>query len=80
MSYLVVLSEKPEDRPDWFKEKFRHVRQAMLEETDPVIYRTKPWTWYWNETYEHPVRIRQGKVHIEFESEEVYTWFILKEL
>lgn len=78
MTYLVVLPEKSEDRPQWFKDKYLAIMSDGILFIDN--FRDKPWTWYWNEKYEHKVRIRQGRINIEFESEEMYTWFILKEL
>jgi hypothetical protein len=78
VSFLVILSEKPEDRPKWFRDKYRDllVENIMFGNG----FRDKPWTWYWNDKYEHKVRLRQGRIHIDFENEEMYTWFILKEL
>lgn len=79
MSYLVTLSNVPTEQPEWFREKYR----ALAIKYDIFYGRTNdgtPWIWRWNDEYEYKVRLRNGRINIDFESEEKYTWFILKEL
>lgn len=78
MTYLVVISGDHAERPQWFKDKYLAIMADGIVFNEE--FRTKPWTWFWNEKYEHKIRIREGRIHIEFESEEMYTWFKLKEL
>jgi hypothetical protein len=59
-----------ENKPKWFTDRLVSL---------PWYY-DKPWTWVWNDTYDNRVRIRSGKIELEFTDEAAYTWFILKEL
>lgn len=77
MTFLITIPLVEEERPEWFRKKLQVV---IIESFSGYVgFDRQPWTWYWNTNYEHKVRIREGKIHIEFESEEAYTWFILKE-
>lgn len=68
MTYLV--SFPTEGKPKWFNDRY-----------DDLIHNwNRPWTWTWNEAYQHKVSIRNGMINLVFENEQEYTWFILKEL
>ena len=77
MTFLVALPLDNDSRPDWFTEKFRALSDDIIFDR---MHDGKPWTWHWNAKYENKVRIRDGKILLEFENEQEYTWFILKEL
>lgn len=78
MTHTIKLATRFDERPDWFKERYRAVMvEARASDTGLM---PKPWTWYWNDKYEGKIRIRNCNLFVEFDSEEMYTWFLLREL
>lgn len=77
MTHMIKLAPGFDDRPEWFKERYRTVMAEARSDDRALI--PKPWTWYWNDKYEGKIRIRNCNLYVEFESEGALAWFILKE-
>jgi len=77
MTHTIKLAAGFDDRPEWFKERYRAV-MADARTNDKWLV-PKPWTWYWNDKYEGKIRIRNSSLFVEFDSEQDFMWFILRE-
>jgi len=71
--YLYKIPAEKDQQPEWFRDRLRKIIAP-----DRILDRG--WVWNWNDTYDRKITIREGHIHIVFENEQDYMWFILKEL
>jgi len=70
--YYYKVPKDHNQQPEWFRNRF-----DKIINTEGVFYRA--WVCHWNDTYDQKITIREGQVHIVFDREEDYVWFILRE-
>jgi hypothetical protein len=68
--YLYKIPVEKDQQPEWFRARLRKIIAPL----------DRSWVWNWNDTYDRKITIREGHIHIVFENEQDYMWFILKEL
>jgi len=74
MTYYYALTDC---KPAWFVNRW-NAAQAIRENNYSTI--DKPTIWLWNEMYDDvKLTVRNGKIHLAFEDEKSYAWFLLKE-
>jgi len=69
--YYYKVPADHNQQPEWFRNRLRKVIA-----TDSVVDLT--WVWNWNNTYDQKITFRDGQVHIVFDREEDFAWFLLR--
>ena len=75
--YLYKIPAEKDQQPEWFRARLRKIIAPLVI---APLDRSWSWVWNWNDTYDRKITIREGHIHIVFENEQDYMWFILKEL